>query len=157
MSKEPVENITSKLPLFADIGKIARDLFEKNFYTDVINIKMANVVNGEMCYEASQKFGLSDKKMKGECELRYTNWNMIFKPKFNTESLISGEIRVDRPEFKGASVLLNGSYNVPTGQKSYVFGATIRNSDYTVEIANVQNDPELKPNGSLMKLTGVVK
>ena len=151
------ENVTQKLPLFADIGKMARELFDKNFFIDLINVKMSNGLNAQMCCEATQKFNLQDKKMNGECELRYYNWNMIFKPKFTTDSVISGEIRIDRPEFKGASLLLNGSYNVPNGQKSYLFGATFRNSDYTVEIANVQNDPDLKPNGALLKCTGVVK
>lgn len=146
------------IPLFSDIGKQVKDLFEKNFYFDSVKLEMKNSLTSIMTYQGSQKYSIKDGKMIGELEGKYENDGIKFNPKISTESSsVSAELKVERAEFKGVNWIASGSFNPHDGKKSMTLGLHYKGPEYNFELASLQNDPQLKATGNLFRATGVIK
>ncbi|KAJ6219541.1 hypothetical protein RDWZM_005353 [Blomia tropicalis] len=145
------------IPLFSDIGKQVKDLFEKNFYFDSVKLEMKNSLTSIMTYQGSQKYSIKDGKMIGELEGKYENDGIKFNPKISTESSsVSAELKVERAEFKGVNWIASGSFNPHDGKKSMTLGLHYKGPEYNFELASLQNDPQLKATGNLFRATGVI-
>ena len=146
------------LPLFSDIGKQVKDLFEKNFFFDCVKLEMKNSLTGYMSYKGNQAYSIKDGKMTAEIEGNYESDGVIFTPKITTDSsVISGDVKIQRSEFKGATFVASGNLNPQNGKKSISLGCTYSGPEYNIELGSVQNDPNLKANGILFRSSGVIK
>ena len=146
------------LPLFSEIGKEVKELFEKNFFFDCVKMEMKNEMASSMSYKGSQKYSIKDGKMAGEVEGKYESDGITFTPKINTESsVISYDLKVNRSEFKGINLVVSGTFNPTDGKKSASFGANYQCADYNFEVAGLQNDPTMKAQGNLLRANGVFK
>lgn len=96
--------------------------------------------------------------MTAELEGKYESDGVTFTPKITTQSsAISGEVKVQRPEFKGVNLIASGNYNPQDGKKSISVGCTYSGPEYNVEIGTLQNDPNIKASGTLLRTNGVIK
>ncbi len=157
----------SSLPLFKDIGKEVRDLFEKNFHFDMVKMEMKNMASGAFEYQGNQKYSIKDGKMVGELEAKYETSGFTLVPKLTTESaLINCELKVNRPELKGIDVTVAGAFHPHTITKTALsFGALYRGPDYNIEVGNnMPTDakggaahPPAPPGGHGLRANGVFK
>ena len=157
----------SSLPLFKDIGKEVRDLFEKNFHFDMVKMEMKNMASGAFEYQGNQKYSIKDGKMVGELEAKYETSGFTLVPKLTTESaLINCELKVNRPELKGIDVTVAGAFHPHTITKTALsFGALYRGPDYNIEVGNNMPadgkggaaHPPAPPGGHGLRANGVFK
>ena len=75
------------LPFFSEIGKEVKDLFEKNFFFDCVNLELKNGSTGSLSYTGHQKYNIKDGKMAGEVEAKYEMDGITFLPKVGVISV----------------------------------------------------------------------
>lgn len=145
------------LPLFNDIGKQARDLFEKNFHFGIVKLDIKSDLTGSLKCHGSQKFTMEDGKMAAELEGKYEYNGFTVKPKVTTSSIVSGEIKFERLKLDGFDLTASGLFSAREGKRNTSLGFVYKNPDYNVECTSIFNDPLLKSNGFAFKTNAVVK
>jgi hypothetical protein len=103
-------------PLYADLGKNAKDLFSKGYNVNFLKIDSTTKPHDQAEFKLNAAHNVSSGKLGGNVELKYKlpKYGLTLTEKWNTDSNISTELVAVDQGAKGSKFTLYSDYSVST-------------------------------------------
>lgn len=110
----------SQPPVFADLGKSARDLFSKGFNYGVYKVEAKTKSASGIEFTVNGSSNHDTKKFVGNLETKYTwsKYGITFNEKWNTDNTLATEVTVEDQLLKGLKLSFDTQFVPQTGKKS---------------------------------------
>jgi len=108
-------------PTYADLGKSAKDIFNKGYGFGVVKLDLkTKSQNGVMEFNTSGSSNTDTGKAAGSIETKYkmSELGLTFNHKWNTDNTLAAEVTVEDQLTKGLKVAVDTSFVPNTGKKS---------------------------------------
>lgn len=134
-------------PLYADLGKTARDLFNKGYNYGTVKLDVKTRTKNQIDFNLTGEHNNDLQKSLGTLEAKYKSpaHGLTFVEKWNTDNILKSEITVEDSVLKGLKLALDTSYSPASGKKSGVLKTT-----YSHDKFNLQTDVDLDSTGPVV-------
>uniref|UniRef100_A0A2K5LNL3 Non-selective voltage-gated ion channel VDAC1 n=1 Tax=Cercocebus atys TaxID=9531 RepID=A0A2K5LNL3_CERAT len=107
-------------PMYADLGKSARDVFTKGYGFGVIKLDLKTKSENGLEFTSSGSANTETTKVTGNLKTKYrwTECGLTFTKKWNTDNTLSIEITVEDQLARGLKLTFNSSFSPNTGKKN---------------------------------------
>lgn len=107
-------------PVYADLGKSARDLFSKGYNYGFFKLECKTKTSKGVSITTSGSSNSDTGKVAGSLETKYKweEYGMTFSEKWNTDNILATEITVEDQIAKGLKVSFDTSFAPQTGKRS---------------------------------------
>jgi len=107
-------------PSFGDLGKAAKDLFEKNFHFGIVKAEHKSKILSSVDLTTSGTHNIDTGKISGSLEAKYKlpQYKLTFTEKLTTSNVLTTELAFDELLFKGMKQTFEATYEVNTSKKS---------------------------------------
>lgn len=129
-------------PCYSDLGKQARDIFNKNYHFNFIKLDCKTKTSGGMEFNVNGSSNTESGKVTSSLESKYNvpDYGLTLKEKWNTDNVLNTEISVEERPLKGMKVALEGTFVPQTGKKCAILKNTFKaehihlNSDVDIDV-----------------------
>jgi len=108
-------------PTFADLGKQARDFFDKGYNHGLIKVETTTRGNdnGTVEFKTNASHSLANEKLTGNVDIKYkvAQHGLTLTEKWNTEGVLGTVIEVNNQFARGLKATLDTSYTPNTGKR----------------------------------------
>jgi voltage-dependent anion channel protein 2 len=134
-------------PLYADLGKTARDIFNKGYNYGTVKLDVKTRTKNQIDFNLTGEHNNDLQKSLGTLEAKYKSpaHGLTFVEKWNTDNILKSEITVEDQILKGLKVALDTSYSPASGKKSGVLKTT-----YSHDKFNLTTDVDLDSTGPVV-------
>jgi len=134
-------------PLYADLGKTARDIFNKGYNYGTVKLDVKTRTKNQIDFNLTGEHNNDLQKSLGTLEAKYKSpaHGLTFVEKWNTDNILKSEITVEDSVLKGLKLALDTSYSPASGKKSGVLKTT-----YSHDKFNLQTDVDLDSTGPVV-------
>jgi len=134
-------------PLYSDLGKTAKDLFNKGYNYGTVKLDVKTRTKNQIDFNLTGEHNTDLQKSLGTLEAKYKSpaHGLTFVEKWNTDNVLKSEISVEDSLLKGLKVALDTSYSPASGKKSGVLKTT-----YNHEKFNLTTDVDLGSTGPVV-------
>lgn len=131
-------------PQYADLGKTARDLFNKGYNYGTVKLDVKTRTQNEIDFNFTGEHNTDIQKSLGTLEAKYKSpaHGLTFTEKWNTDNILKCEISVEDKILQGLKVTLDSSFAPASGKKSGVLKTTYRHDKFLLN-----TDVDLDVNG----------
>lgn len=129
-------------PKFADLGKEAKDLINKNFHFGVVKLEAKTKAKHgvEFTTEGTHNTDTGNVAASLETKFKYADYGVTFSEKWNTDNVIATTVSLDEKIGKGLKVDFDTTFAPITGKKSAKVKADYQGCDYLRATADVDLD-----------------
>jgi len=134
-------------PLYADLGKTAKDLFNKGYNYGTVKLDVKTRTKNQIDFNLTGEHNTDLQKSLGTLEAKYKSpaHGLTFVEKWNTDNVLKSEITVEDSLLKGLKVALDTSYSPASGKKSGVLKTTYNHDKF-----NLTTDVDLDSTGPVV-------
>jgi len=134
-------------PLYADLGKTARDIFNKGYNYGTVKLDVKTRTKNQIDFNLTGEHNTDLQKSLGTLEAKYKSpaHGLTFVEKWNTDNVLKSEITVEDSLLKGLKVALDTSYSPASGKKSGVLKTTYNHDKF-----NLTTDVDLDSTGPVV-------
>jgi len=134
-------------PLYADLGKTARDIFNKGYNYGTVKLDVKTRTKNLIDFNLTGEHNNDLQKSLGTLEAKYKSpaHGLTFVEKWNTDNILKSEITVEDQVLKGLKVALDTSYSPASGKKSGVLKTTYNHDKF-----NLTTDVDLDSTGPVV-------
>jgi hypothetical protein len=130
-------------PQYADLGKAAKDLFNKGYNYGTVKLDVKTRTKNEIDFNITGEHNNDVQKSLGTLEAKYKSpqHGLTFVEKWNTDNILKAEITLEDSLLKGLKIGLDSSYSPATGKKSgilktsYKHDKLVLNTDVDLDLA----------------------
>lgn len=135
-------------PVFGDLGKSARDLFDKDFDFAKVKLCLKTKTNSGVEFETNGTHDVERSRTTGnlKSKLKFPNHGVTFSEGWNTSSEWDSELVYEPCRVEGLKLTLSSSFLPSSGVKSAKLKA-----NYKREYVNVEGDVDLLMTGPTFK------
>jgi voltage-dependent anion channel protein 2 len=140
-------------PLFADLGKSARDVFTKGYNFGFYKLDSTTRTGSGVEFKTAFSHNVTSNKAFGSLDIKYKipKYGMTLTEKWNTDNTLVTEVAVDDQIVQGLKTVLDSSFSVPVGKRNI----RLKN-EYFHENVAVNGDITLDSAGSPLINGGLV-
>jgi hypothetical protein len=104
-------------PLYADLGKTARDIFNKGYNYGTVKLDVKTRTKNQIDFNLTGEHNNDLQKSLGTLEAKYKSpaHGLTFVEKWNTDNILKSEITVEDSVLKGLKLALDTSYSPASG------------------------------------------
>lgn len=104
-------------PAYADLGKQARDVFNKGYHFGLWKLDVKTKTNSGVEFNTSGSSNQDNGKVFGSLETKYKvkEYGLNFSEKWNTDNTLTSEVSVENQLVKGLKLSFDGSFAPQTG------------------------------------------
>jgi len=134
-------------PLYSDLGKTARDIFNKGYNYGTVKLDVKTRTKNQIDFNLTGEHNNDLQKSLGTLEAKYKSpaHGLTFVEKWNTDNILKSEVTVEDTLLKGLKVALDTSYSPASGKKSGVLKTT-----YSHDKFNLTTDVDLDSAGPVV-------
>jgi len=134
-------------PVYADLGKQARDIFGKGYHFGSVKLDVSSRTQNGVELNAGGTHTLDSGKIAGNLETKYCfkEHGLTLTEKWNTDNTIATDVAVQDKVAKGLKVALNTTFAPQSGKKSGMVKTT-----YKADAATVNLDSSLDLGGPIV-------
>jgi len=135
-------------PTFNDLGKQARDLFNKNYHLGIVKLDVKTKTPSGLEFNVNGTSNNDTGRVLAFLETKHTmkDLGLTFKEKWNTDNTLNTEVTVEDTLAKGVKLGLNGSFAPQSGKKT----GTVK-LGFKHDAVNVNSDVDLDYGGVIAK------
>lgn len=130
-------------PQYTDLGKAAKDLFNKGYNYGTVKLDVKTRTKNEIDFNITGEHNTDVQKSLGTLEAKYKSpqHGLTFVEKWNTDNILKAEITLDDAVLKGLKIALDSSYSPASGKKSgllktsYKHDKFVLNTDVDLDLA----------------------
>lgn len=140
-------------PSYSDIGKNARDVFNKGYNFGVWKLDVTTTTNTGVVFSTSGHSNQETGKVFGSLETKYKvpEYGLTFSEKWNTDNTLSTDVTHADKLLKGLKLTFEGTFAPHTGNKNGKVKAS-----YGHDLVQVNSDVNLDLAGPVVNASGVV-
>lgn len=140
-------------PLYADLGKTARDIFNKGYNYGTVKLDVKTRTKNQIDFNLTGEHNNDLQKSLGTLEAKYKSpaHGLTFVEKWNTDNILKSEVTVEDTLLKGLKLALDTSYSPASGKKSGVLKTTYNHDKF-----NLTTDVDLDSTGPVVIHNSVV-
>ena len=139
-------------PLFGDLGKAARDIFDKGYDYPKVKLSLTTKTESGVEFETNGSHNLDKNRTSGslKAKLKFPDHGVTFSESWNTSSELDTELTYEPKAVSGLKLTLSSSFLPSSGHKS----AKLR-SNYRREHLSLDGDVDLQMTGPIVKGSAV--
>jgi len=130
-------------PNYADLGKSARDLFNKNYQFGLVKLDVKTKTPSGVEFEVNSSSNNDTGRVAASLETKYlfSDWGLTVKEKWNTDNTLSAEVSVEDQLVKGSKLALNATFAPQSGKRTGTLKSTLKaehfhaNADVDIDYA----------------------
>lgn len=130
-------------PQFADLGKSAKDLFNKGYNYGTVKLDVKTKTKNAIDFNVTGEHNNDVNKSLGTLEAKYKSpaHGLTFVEKWNTDNVLKSEVTLEDSLLKGLKLALDTTYSPATGKKngvlktSYKHDKLMLNTDVDLDLA----------------------
>jgi hypothetical protein len=130
-------------PQYADLGKSAKDLFNKGYNYGTVKLDVKTRTKNEIDFNLTGEHNNDVQKSLGTLEAKYKSpaHGLTFVEKWNTDNILKSELTLEDSLLQGLKIGLDTSYSPATGKKSgllktaYKHDKFLLNTDVDLDLA----------------------
>jgi len=131
-------------PLFADLGKSARDVFTKGYNFGFYKLDGTTRTAAGVEFKSGFSHNVTSNKAFGSLDIKYKipKQGVTLTEKWNTDNTLITEVAIDDKFAKGLKTVLDSTFTVPVGKRTirlkneYLHKNVAVNGDITMDWAN---------------------
>ncbi|ODN02592.1 Voltage-dependent anion-selective channel [Orchesella cincta] len=110
-------------PVFTDLGKATRDIFEKGYILDIFKLTAKNQTCGYLAMKTGLTHKFEDGTFKADVEGSYPfpRYGLTFTKKWNTQNVIGLAAELANKIYPGVSIKAEGTFNPDSGVKHGIY------------------------------------
>lgn len=122
-------------PLFADLGKATRDVFDKGYILDIFKLTAKTQTCGSLTMKTDVVHKFEDGKFKGSVEgtYPYPAYGLTFTKKWNTDNVIGLAAELANKIYPGVILKAEGTFAPDTGVKDGIYTMTYKHENVTTQ------------------------
>lgn len=119
-------------PQYADLGKGARDLFNKGYNYGTVKLDVKTKTKNQIDFNVTGEHNNDVQKSLGTLEAKYKapQHGLTFVEKWNTDNILKCELTVEDKVLQGLKLTLDTSYAPATGKKSGVLKTAYKHDKF---------------------------
>lgn len=135
-------------PSFGDLGKNARDLFDKEFAFAKVKLSLKTKTESGVEFETNGTHDVERSRTNGslKTKVKFPDQGVTFSETWNTNSEMNAEFNYEPSAVEGLKLTLNSSFLPSSGTKSAALKA-----NYKTDYLNVEGDVDLLMTGPTFK------
>jgi len=128
-------------PVYADLGKSARDVFGKGYHFSLLKLNCKTKTSTGVEFTSGGSSNLDSGKVLGNLETKYkvAEYGLTFTEKWNTDNVLNTEITIEDQLAEGLKLAFDTSFAPQTGKKSGKIKSAFK-QDYVNVKADVDFD-----------------
>jgi len=134
-------------PLYSDLGKTAKDLFNKGYNYGLVKLDVKTKTKNDIDFNITGEHNTDVQKTLGTLEAKYKSptYGLTFVEKWNTDNILKSEITFEDQVISGSKLAVDTSYSPATGKKSMVLKTA-----YKHDKVNFNTDVDFDFNGPVI-------
>jgi len=134
-------------PQYGDLGKTAKDLFNKGYNYGTVKLDVKTKTENGIDFNLTGEHNNDVQKSLGTLEAKYKDATrgLTFVEKWNTDNILKSELTVEDSVVKGLKLTLDSSYSPASGKKSAVFKTAYKHEKFLLN-----TDVDLDMNGPVV-------
>ncbi|XP_054245401.1 voltage-dependent anion-selective channel protein 1 isoform X6 [Indicator indicator] len=114
-------------PAYADLGKSARDVFNKGYGFGLIKLDLKTKSENGLEFTSSGSANTETSKVNGSLETKYkwVEYGLMFTEKWNTDNTLGTEITLEDQLARGLKLTFDSTFSPNTGNDGTEFGGSI--------------------------------
>ncbi|XP_064387443.1 voltage-dependent anion-selective channel protein 2-like [Halichondria panicea] len=135
-------------PSFGDLGKSARDLFDKEYEFGKVKLGLKTKTESGVEFETNGSHDLEKNRTSGnlKTKIKFPDYGVTFSESWNTNSELNTELAYEPCSIDGLKLTLNSSFLPSSGNKSAQF-----KTNYKRDYVNVDTDVDLQMTGPIFR------
>lgn len=115
-------------PLYADLGKTAKDLFNKGYNYGLVKLDVKTKTQNDIEFNVNGEHNTDIGKSLGTLEAKYKSgaYGLTFVEKWNTDNILKSEVTLEDQLLKGLKLAFDTSYSPASGKKNALFKAAYK-------------------------------
>lgn len=140
-------------PVYADLGKQARDVFSKNYHFGLLKLDLKTKTDSGVEFASALTKNSDSGKAFGNLETKYKvkEHGVTFTEKWNTDNALATEIALQDKVLNGLKLSAEGTFSPQSGSKS----AKIKSS-FAHESVSINADVDVGSQGPLVTASAVL-
>ncbi|XP_053205173.1 voltage-dependent anion-selective channel protein 2-like [Panonychus citri] len=141
-------------PCFADLGKQAKDLFNKNYHLGIVKLDFKTKTQNKVEFNVSGTSNTATGNIAANLESKHylSDYGLTVKEKWTTDNVLSTELSVDDQFAKGLKLAFNGSFVPLSGKKNGTF-----KTSFKTDALHLNGDVDMEQSGFVLHGAGVFK
>jgi len=119
-------------PQYADLGKTAKDLFNKGYNYGLVKLDVKTKTQNEIDFNFVGEHNTDVQKSLGTLEAKFKSGKhgLSFAEKWNTDNILKSEVSVEDQLLKGLKLTFDTSYSPASGKKSAVLKSAYKHENF---------------------------
>jgi len=119
-------------PLYADLGKASKDLFNKGYNYGNVKLDIKTKTESDISFKLTGEHNTDSQRALGTLEAEYkaAEYGLSFVEKWNTDNILRSEISIEDQLLKGLKLGIDTSYSPATGKKAAIVKATFKHDKF---------------------------
>jgi len=119
-------------PQYADLGKTAKDLFNKGYNYGTVKLDVKTRTKNEIDFNLTGEHNTDVQKSIGTLEAKYKSaaHGLTFVEKWNTDNILKSELSVEDALAKGLKLVLDTSFSPASGKKNGVLKTSYKHEKF---------------------------
>jgi len=138
-------------PKYSDLGKAAKDLFDKGYNYGFAKVDLKTSANNGVDFTTKGASSLDTGLIEGSLETKYKSSFATFTEKWSTDNKLSTEVVIEDQLVAGSKVSINTSFSPKSGKKT----GTVKTA-YKRDYVNMTLDTDFNFAGPTLHGAGVV-
>lgn len=140
-------------PCYCDLGKQAKDIFNKNYNFNYVKLDCKTKTSGGMEFNVNGSSNTESGKVTSSLESKYKvpDYGLTLKEKWSTENVLNTEICIEEKPLKGMKIALDSTFVPQTGKKS----AILKNS-FKAEHFHMNSDVDIDVKAPILNMASVL-
>jgi len=140
-------------PCFGDLGKQARDIFNKNYHIGLMKLDCKTKTSTGVNFNVSGTSNNDTGRINAHLETKYVvkNHGVTIKEKWNTDNVLATELSVEDQFVKGLKLSVDTNFAPQSGKKSGTFSTAYKN-----EHVHLNGDVDLDITSPVVHGAGVI-
>lgn len=140
-------------PVFGDLGKNARDLFDKNFDYPKFKLSLKTKTESGVEFETNGSHDLDKSRTQGslKTKLKFADQGVVVSESWNTNAELDTELTYEPSRIQGLKLTLQSAFLAASGHKTGKLKASYRREYFSGE-----GDVDMQVAGPVVKASGVL-
>jgi len=119
-------------PQYADLGKTAKDLFNKGYNYGTVKLDVKTKTKNDIDFNLTGEHNIDVQKSLGTLEAKYKSGahGLTFVEKWNTDNILKSELTLEDNLVKGLKLVLDTSFSPASGKKSGVLKTAYKHDKF---------------------------
>lgn len=119
-------------PQYADLGKSAKDLFNKGYNYGTVKLDVKTRTKNDIDFNVVGEHNNDVQKSLGTLEAKYKSpaQGLTFVEKWNTDNVLKSEVTLEDSLLKGLKLALDTSYSPASGKKSGILKTSYKHDKF---------------------------